>query len=325
MFRLPCLALALPVVLSVASCSREPERTGVIRIGHFPNVTHAHALAARSMSGRGEGFLEQRLGPGVRIEWFEFNAGPSAMDALLAGTLDATYVGPSPAVNAHAKTGGEDVRVLAGATRGGAALVVRNASGIRDAKDLLKRRIATPQQGNTQDVACRAWLAEQGFTVRLNGTGDLSVVSMPNPEQLAGFKNGELDAAWTVEPWVSRLELEGDGRVLVEETDAVTTILVASARFLRDQPELARRLTSAHRELTDWLGTHPEQARSEVQNELKALTRAEISEQLVRHCWPRLRFTTEVELGWFEGMAAKARSAGFMIETPDRSRLLVKP
>lgn len=327
MHRLP-IVLGLGLVLAfLASCSRGDSSSAAttIRIGHFPNVTHAHALVARAGSRRGEGFLEQRLGEGIRIQWFEYNAGPSAMEALLAGSLDATYVGPNPAVNAHAKTHGKEVRVLAGATRGGAALVVRTASGVTDAQSLRHKRIATPQHGNTQDVSCRAWLADQGFPVRLNGTGEVTVLPMANPDQLAGFQKGDLDAAWTVEPWVSRLELEGGGRVLVEEPDTVTTILVASRRFLEERPELARRLSTAHAELTTWITTHPEQAAAEVRSELKALTRAEISEKLVSHCWPRLRFTTDVDLAWFEDMVGKARRAGFLTEVPDLSQLIHKP
>ena len=152
-------ALAL---LVIAPLSRAENKT-TLRFGHFPNVTHAQGVIAHGLSRQGKGWFEQRLGPGIEIQWFTYNAGPSAMEAIFAGSLDLTYVGQGPALNAYLKSEGEEIRVLAGAATGGAALVVRPASAIKTAADLRGKTIATPQLGNTQDISCRAWLKAQGF------------------------------------------------------------------------------------------------------------------------------------------------------------------
>lgn len=129
-----------------------------IRVGHFPNVTHVQALVAHALSRRGKGWFEERLGPGTKIDWFVYNAGPSAMEAVFANSIDLTYVGPSPAINAYAKSRGEEIRIVAGAANGGAALIIPQDSGLKSAKDFRGKKISTPQLGNTQDISCRAWL-----------------------------------------------------------------------------------------------------------------------------------------------------------------------
>src|SRR2546429_9400197 len=146
----------------------------VIRFGHFPNITHAQGVIAHALSRRGKGWFEERLGPNVEIQWFTYNAGPSAMEAIFAGSLDITYVGPSPALNAYFKSNGEEIRVISGAANAGAALVVKADSPIKAPADFRGKKIATPQLGNTQDISCRAWLKAQGFKVTQTG-GDVTV------------------------------------------------------------------------------------------------------------------------------------------------------
>ena len=227
-----------------------------LRVGLFPNVTHAQALVAKNLSREGHGWFEERLG--VKIEWFVFNAGPSAMEAIFARSIDFTYVGPSPTVNAYARANGRDVRVVAGAMRGGEALVVRG-DGIKKVEDFRDKTIATPQLGNTQDVECRAWLINNGIRVTLVG-GDARVLPTANPDILSLFQQGKLDAAWTVEPWVSRLLTEAGGRIFLEPEDTVTTVLVGREEFLTANPDLSRKFVVAHRELTQWIRDHPEEA-----------------------------------------------------------------
>jgi NitT/TauT family transport system substrate-binding protein len=310
------------VLLLWTACSPRPEDgRPVVRIGHFPNVTHAHATLAHHGSRRGEGVFERHFGPGVRVEWYVFNAGPSAMEALLAGSIDLTYVGPNPAINAHVRSGGEDVRILAGATDGGAGLVVRADARIETAADLRGRRLATPQFGNTQDIACRAWLREQGFTVTQTG-GEVTVLPTSNADQLSLIQAGELDGAWTIEPWLSRIEREAGGRLMVEEEDAVTTVLAASARFLRERPELARQALAAHRELTGRLRGDADAARRAIADEIAAETRQPVPIDLIEHCWDRMRFTDEVDVRALRRFLDAAREAGFLGSTPDISRLV---
>ncbi len=252
----------------------------VVRVGHFPNLTHVQALVARNFERQGRNWFAERLGPNVKVEWYAYNAGPSAMEAIFANAIDLTYVGPSPALNAYARSRGEEVRIIAGAVNGGAGLVVQPDVGLAKASDFKGKRIATPQFGNTQDVAARAWLVAGGLRITQTG-GDAQVVPTANPDQLALFKNKQLDAVWTVEPWVTRLELEAGGRVLVEEKEAITTVLVASARFLAKQRDLARRFVTAHRELTDWIRQNPAEAQRMVGEELKAGFRAELPPEVV--------------------------------------------
>src|SRR6266705_6771080 len=202
-----------------------------IRVGHFPNITHAQGLVAHALSRQGKGWFEQRLGPGTKIEWFIYNAGPSAIEAIFAKSIDLTYVGPGPALNAYTKSNGQEIRLIAGAANGGAGLIVQPDQNLKAAADFRGKKIATPQLGNTQDVSCRAWLAAGGLKITQVG-GDAQVLPAANPDQLALFQQKKVDAVWTVEPWVSRLELEAGGKVLVEETDSPTTVLVSSVKFL---------------------------------------------------------------------------------------------
>src|SRR3954471_15503921 len=191
----------------------------VLRVGHFPNVTHVQALVARNFERQGRNWFGERLGPNVKIEWYAYNAGPSAMEAVFANSIDLTYVGPSPALNAFFRSRGEEIRVVAGAVKGGSAMVVQGDSTLSKPQDFKGKRIATPQFGNTQDVAARAWLAAGGLRITQTG-GDAQVLPTANPDQLGLFQRKQVDAVWTVEPWVSRLELEAGGKVLIDERDA---------------------------------------------------------------------------------------------------------
>ncbi len=297
-------------VLALSAASPAVAKT-ILRVGYFPNITHAQGIIGSHSTREGHGWFEERLGSEVTIQWYAYNAGPSAMEALFAGSIDFTYVGPNPSLNAYIRSRGAEVRVMAGAAEGGAALVVPGDGRIKQPADFKGRTIASPQFGNTQDVAARAWLKRQGFRVALSG-GDVPVVPTANPDQLALFKQGRIDAVWTVEPWVSRLELEAGGRTFLEQPDAVTTILVASAKVLREQPAVAARFVAAHRELTGWLNAHPDEARRKVQAGLSAEMRREMPAAIVANAWRRLRFTADVSQKQFEALVDEAQSVGFL-------------
>lgn len=292
-----------------------------IRVGHFPNITHVQGLVAQQFSRAGHGWFEERLGPGVKIEWYIYNAGPSAMEAILANSIDLTYVGPSPALNVYAKSGGEEARIIAGAAKGGAALVVRPDAGLRQPSDFRGKTIATPQLGNTQDIACRAWLANGGVKITQTG-GEASLIPTPNPDQLTLFQQKKVDAVWTVEPWVSRLEREAGGKVLVEQSQESITVLVSSAKFIKTKRELAAKFVQAHRELTEWILAHPDEAKQMAQRELAAETRAEVSKDLIAQAWKRIVLTTDVSQDEYQHFIANAQRAGFMRTAPDLSRLV---
>ena len=292
----------------------------ILRVGYFPNVTHAQGIIGSHTSRQGKGWFETRLGTDVAVRWLPFNAGPSAVEAILAGSVDLTYVGPNPVLNGYIRSGGEEVRVLADAAEGGAALVVTAKSGIRTADDFRGRRVGTPQLGNTQDVAARAWLRRQGLKVTLTG-GDATVLPAANPDLLQLFAQGKIDAAWTVEPWVSRLEQEAGGRIFLEQSDAITTVLAASARFLAEKPQLAEKFRRAHVELTAWIAAHPVEAMETVRAGLTAETRREVSPMLVAGAWRRLRFTSEIEPARFAALVDDARNTGLLPRSIPLGRL----
>ncbi len=295
-----------------------------LRVGHFPNITHVQALVAHGLTRAGKGWFEERLGPEIKLEWYVYNAGPSTMEAIFAGSVDLTYVGPSPAINAYAKARGEDIRIIAGAVEGGAALVVPAASTLRQPADFRGLKIATPQLGNTQDVSARAWLADGGLRVTLTG-GDVQVVPTSNPDQLSLFKTGQIDAVWTVEPWVSRLEREANGKVLVEEKDSITTVLVSARKLLDQQRDLVRRFAAAHAALTDWIRDHPGEARTMVRDELEAETHTPVGADLIAHAWNRIILTNQVNRADLDRFVGKAQQAGFLRAAPDLSRLVETP
>lgn len=310
-----CVTLAL--VLQTADASDKV----IIRFGHFPNITHAQGVIAHALSREGRGWFEERLGSNVEIQWFTYNAGPSAMEAIFADSLDVTYVGQGPALTAHLKSNGEEIRVISGAANGGAALVIKADGGINTAQDLRGKKIATPQLGNTQDISCRAWLKAQGFKVTQLG-GDVTVIPAANADQLALFQSGAVDAVWTIEPWVTRLEREAKGKAFLEDTNVLTTWLVSSAKFLANHRELAGKIAAANVELTQWISDHPDQAQKIVRGELKAETRSEFSSDDIAHAWKRIKFTTEVSTDLVTKAVQDGKDAGFLKGATDTSRLV---
>jgi NitT/TauT family transport system substrate-binding protein len=311
-------ALALCAQIAVAQ-----DKT-VIRFGHFPNITHAQGVIAHALSRQGKGWFEQRLGPGIEIQWFTYNAGPSAMEAIFAGSLDVTYVGPSPALNAHFKSNGEEIRVISGAANAGAALVIKADSPIKTPADFRGKRIATPQLGNTQDISCRAWLKANGFKVTQTG-GDVLVIPTANPDQLALFQKGAIDAVWTVEPWVTRLEREAKARVFLEDKDTITTWLVARVKFLRDRRDLAKKIATANGELTKWIQEHEAEAQKLLIEELKAETKADFPPDAVAQAWKRIKFTTDVPPQLIAKAVQDGKDAGFLKGATDISKLIENP
>src|SRR5205823_3346037 len=303
--------------------ARAEEKT-VIRFGHFPNITHAQGVIAHALTRQGKGWFEQRLGPNVEIQWFTYNAGPSAMEAIFAKSLDVTYVGPGPALNAYLKSNGEEIRVISGAANGGGALVVKSDSPIKTPADFRGKKIATPQLGNTQDISCRAWLKSHGFNVTQTG-GDVTVIPTQNPDQLPLFQNGGVDAVWTVEPWVTRLERDAKARVFVEDKDTITTWLVSTAKFLRNQRDLAKKVVAANAELTDWIQKNPDEAKKLLIDELTSETRTTFAPDAVAQAWKRIKFTTAVPNELVAKAVQDGKDAGFLKGNTDTSKLIETP
>ncbi len=284
----------------------------VVRVGAFPNITHPQA-----MIGKGNGAFEKALGPNVKINWKTFNAGPAAVEALFAGAIDMTYIGPNPAITAYVRSGGEAVRVVAGAASGGAALVVRNDGGINKPEDFRGKKVASPQMGNTQDVALRAWLKAHGMKSTDKG-GEVQVIPLANPDQLTLFLKKQLDAAWAPEPWATRLIREGNGRLFLDERDLwpkgqfVTAHLIVRTKFLQEHPDLVKNWLRAHVELTDWINGHLPEAKQALNAQIQKETGKALPPAVLDEAFGRLQVTYDPLHTALLTAAKSAFDAGFL-------------
>ncbi len=268
------------------------EQVTTLRLGYFPNFTHAPALV-----GMQDGLFASALKEvGVTVTPTVFNAGPDAITALFAGSLDITYIGPNPTINAYAQSKGEAVKVIAGAASGGAALVVR--PDITDPSGLTGRTIATPQLGNTQDVALRYWLQEQGLSSNTEGGGDVSIKPQSNAEGLAAYAAGTIDGAWVPEPWVSEYVKAG-ARVLIDEKTLwpegrfVTTNVIVRAEFLAQHPDVVQAFLAGHVAALDAIAGDPEAAKAAVTASIESLTGSAIDPAVLDAAWEQVTFTAD--------------------------------
>ncbi|MGA7542445.1 MAG: ABC transporter substrate-binding protein [Nitrososphaeraceae archaeon] len=293
-----------------------------LRIGYFPNINHAQAVI-----GLGKGDFQNALGNNVNVETFQFNAGPSAIESLLANRIDVSYIGPNPAINGYVVSDGKDVKVIAGATSAGASFVVRNDSGINSEKDLGGKKFASPQLGNTQDVALRKYLLDNGFKTTENG-GNVTVVPVANADILTLFVKKELDGAWVPEPWATRLVKEANGRILVDERDLwppegkfVTAHIIVRPDYLKENPDVIKKLVAAHVNETQWINDNKEQAIKEFNTQLKKLTGKEFPVDVLAESLTRLEFTYDpIKESLFKS-ANDAYDLGFLAKGEARPNL----
>ncbi len=288
----------------------------ILRIGYFPNINHAQAVI-----GLGNGTFQKALGNNIEVKTFIFNAGPSAMEALFAKQVDVTYVGPNPAINAYVVSQGKDVRIISGASSGGAVFVVRNDSGIQSSKDFANKKFASPQLGNTQDVALRKYLLNNGYKTKENG-GNVEVVYAKPSDILTLMLKKEIDGAWVPEPWGARLVKEANAKIFLDERDLwppkgefVTSNIVARTDYLQNNPDIIKKLLAAHVDETQWINTHKEQAIKAFNVELKKLTGQAIPEDQLRDSLSRLELTYDpIKLSLFQS-ANSAFDIGFLGKT----------
>jgi NitT/TauT family transport system substrate-binding protein len=284
---------------------------GTLKLGYFPNITHATAIV-----GVESGIFQKALGPGVTLTVSSFNAGPAASEALLNGAIDATFIGPNPAINAFARSKGAAIRIVAGATSGGAYLVVR--PGIASAADLRGKKIASPQLGNTQDVALRTWLANNGLVTTKEGGGDVSILPQDNAQTLDTFKSGQIDGAWVPEPWATRLVQEGGGKVLVDERTLwpggmyVTTHLIVRTDYLQAHPDIIRALLAGEIEANDLVNSDPAQAQALTNQGIKKITSKTIADKVIIAAWSNLTFTVDPIAASLKGSADHATAIGLL-------------
>jgi NitT/TauT family transport system substrate-binding protein len=306
------------LVLALVACGERDEKAGgaasAIRIGNFPNITHGQAVYARAT-----GEYEKKTG--VPIQWTSFNAGPTAIESLFAGAIDATYVGPNPAINGYLKSKGQFV-IIAGAASGGAGLVVRKDTAIASEKDFNDKIVATPQLGNTQDVAAKVWFADKGYKLKESG-GNLTVTPLANPDQLTLFQKKEIHAAWTVEPWLSRLEIEGGGQLFLDEKTLwpngryVTTHLAIRKEFLDNNRELVKKLIAAHVDVTEKINSNKAAAAKIINEELKKETGKALPDEVITRAMQRVEFTWDPIASSLQKSADSAHKIGFIRQQPD--------
>ena len=282
-----CLVLFLLLGPRASVCA-EPLK---IRVGHFPNVTHASALI-----GRATGHFEKAFGENTQIDWKTFNAGPEAIEALFAGEIDILYVGPNPAINGFIRSKGEALRVIAGVASGGAAFVVRPEAHIERFEDIDGKRVAIPQKGNTQDVALLSLMKQKGLVPRTQG-GTVEIFNISSGDQITAFVKKQVDAVWTVEPWVSRLVSEANGKILFEEKELwpegkyATTLLVARKKFMDQHPDLVQKWIEGHVEITDYINKNLQEAKEIFNKELQYETGKFLPPSYLDECFKKISFT----------------------------------
>jgi NitT/TauT family transport system substrate-binding protein len=287
-----------------------------LKIGYFPNINHAQAVI-----GLGNGTFQKALGNNIEVKTFIFNAGPSAMEALFAKQVDVTYVGPNPAINAYVVSQGKDVRIISGASSGGAVFVVRNDSGIQSSKDFANKKFASPQLGNTQDVALRKYLLNNGYKTKENG-GNVEVVYAKPSDILTLMLKKEIDGAWVPEPWGARLVKEANAKIFLDERDLwppkgefVTSNIVARTDYLQNNPDIIKKLLAAHVDETQWINTHKEQAIKAFNVELAKITGKTIPADELNSALSRMELTYDpIKLSLFQS-ANSAFDIGFLGKT----------
>ncbi|MBT2248989.1 ABC transporter substrate-binding protein [Arthrobacter sp. BHU FT2] len=286
-----------------------------LKLGYFGNVTHAPALV-----GVSKGFIKDELGD-TNLSTQVFNAGPAAIEALNAGAIDATYIGPNPAINSFVKSQGESINIIAGAAAGGAQLVVKPE--ISSAADLKGKTLASPQLGGTQDVALRAWLTSQGYKTNVDGSGDVAINPTENAQTLKLFQDGKLDGAWLPEPWASRLVLNAGAKVLVDEKDLwdgslsgkpgefPTTILIVNQKFAAEHPDTVKALLKGHAKSVEWLnGAATEEKATVINAALKEAAGAELKPDVIDRSLKNIVFTVDPLAGTYQKLLADGVTAG---------------
>jgi NitT/TauT family transport system substrate-binding protein len=322
--RIPALLAATLAVVSLAACSRAQEHTAAapaatspaaeLRLGYFPNITHAPALI-----GVDQGFFAAELGS-TKLTPQTFNAGPDEVGALLGGSLDAGFIGSSPAINAFAKSNGEAVRLIAGSTSAGAQLVT--SPDITSPAQLKGRTIATPQLGNTQDVALKKWLAENGLEIG-DGPDKVTVQNIDNPRTLDLFKQGQVAGGWLPEPWSSRL-VDAGAKVLVDEKSLwpdgkfPTTVLIVRTEYLQQHPDTVQALLRGEQKAIDFATGQQDRAKTVTNEAIKKITNSSLSPAVLDRAFTELQFDSDPLAATFPQLSKDSVTAG---ATPTETNL----
>lgn len=325
-FRLfvPIMLLAITLAACGSSTSGSGDNGSQVsmRLGYFPNITHAAALV-----GVARGTFKNALGSKVNLDTKIFNAGPALVEALFANEVDIGYVGPSPAINGYVKSKGEALRIIAGASSGGALFIVRPEANIKTPADLAGKKFATPQLGGTQDVALRYYLQQHQLQTTDKG-GNVQIIPTDNPNILTLFKTGRIDGAWVPEPWATRLIVEGKGQVFVDERSLWpnghfdTTNIIVSKKFLDQHPDLVNKFLQAHVETVQYIQNNAASAKSIVNNEIKRITGKGFSTKEIDSAFANVDVTYDPLATTITQSADRAYSLGFLGSSkPDLSNI----
>lgn len=285
----------------------------IVNVGYFANVNHAPALI-----GIANGSFQHALGNEMQIKTKIFNAGPSAMEAIFAGAIDIAYIGPMPAINGYLKSEGKALRIVSGSTYGGASLVLQQPLArefLRIGSTALQgKTIATPQQGNTQDMALRHYVREQGLSDRI------TIRPMTNADQINAFRQNKIDGAWAPEPWATRLVTEAGGDRAMDERERwhngrfPSAVIVVRQTFLHDRPEVVKAWLRAHVETIAWMNNHAQEAKATFNRELKKITSMPLPDPILDEAWKRLIFSIEPLRSQTEEQTQWAREEGFFTD-----------
>ncbi len=297
-------------VTSSTDTANTSDSLDTIRVGYFPNITHAQAMV-----GLADGTFQKELGE-TKIETYTFNAGPAEIEAMYAGQIDIAYIGPSPALNGFVQSNGEALRIVSGSMSGGAAFVVQPelaaAYAAQGDSAFTGKTFASPQQGNTQDVSLRNYFQQR------NMLDQVTISPMANADQISLFAQDQLDGSWVPEPWASRLVGEAGGEVLVDERDLwpdgafSTTVIIASTEFLQDHPAAVEAWLEGQVTVTDWIKAHSVEAQATVNTEIEKLTGSALDATVLASAWDRLDPSYEPNQGSINTFRANAISLGFI-------------
>lgn len=317
------LALVLSASIATIGCKKDgaagPSATppAEVKVGYFANFTHAQAVL-----GVSSGEFEQAVAP-AKVSTKVFNAGPSLIEALFAGEIDIGYIGPGPALNGFAKSKGQGLKIVAGAASNGVLVVARNDSGIAKLSDLAGKRIATPQHGNTQDIAAKHYL-----TAELKQPDVSKVIPIPNAEQAGMMLRGEVDAAWAPEPWGSYLVSEAKATVIAEEKDLwaekafATTVVITTPAFLAKHPDTLEKVLRVHARWTDRLNKEPDAHLPALEAALLKLTNKKLPAGVLKTAIGNTVFSDDPQEHTFTKFAQWSYDLGFAKQPIDTNGLI---
>ncbi|MDK2810197.1 MAG: sulfonate transport system substrate-binding protein [Petroclostridium sp.] len=310
------------LVGTFTACSAKKEDGNLtVRIAYFPNITHSQALI-----GKAEGQFQKALGDNIKIEWKQFNAGSSEIEALLAGEIDIGYIGPGPAINGYVKSKGE-LQIISGATNAGAILVSRKDTAIKDIKDLSGKRIAVPQFGNTQDLILRYLLQQYGLKCTTKG-GTVEIRQAANSDIKILLDKGDIDAALVPEPWGSRLVKEVNANIVLDYDQVwrdgkyAAAVVIVRTKFLKEYPDIVEKFLRTHVELTEYVNENVDKAKETVNAQINELTKKSLSKDVLDESFKRLVITTNPEIDSIKEFITLSMNIRNLKQAPDAENFL---